>query len=157
MFVDSTHKVMSAAKENLALYNDAELESLFSTRADNTQFYLENVNVSPTTHQVYEVAHIIKIVTGIDCDSFLAKTILTLYPTAKIQVAVYGTESDAKDEILWAVAHFFLGCPWPTYNDDVQLTEFVLLLQKQAQALGFKLNRPITVDDKKSKTANQLS
>lgn len=157
MFVDSTHKVMSAAKENLALYNDAELESLFSTRADNTQFYLENVNVSPTTHQVYEVAHIIKIVTGIDCDSFLAKTILSLYPTAKIQVAVYGTESDAKDEILWAVAHFFLGCPWPTYNDDVQLTEFVLLLQKQAQALGFKLNRPITVDDKKSKTANQLS
>jgi len=157
MLVDSTNNVMSAAKENLALYNDAELESLFSTRADNTQFYLENVNVSPTTHQVYEVAHIIKIVTGIDCDSFLAKTILSLYPTAKIQVAVYGTESDAKDEILWAVAHFFLGCPWPTYNDDVQLTEFVLLLQKQAQALGFKLSRPITVDDKKTKTAKLLS
>ena len=157
MLVDSTNNVMSAAKENYALYDDTELDSLFSTRADNTQFYLENVNVSPTTHQVYEVAHIIKIVTGIDCDSFLAKTILSLYPTAKIQVAVYGTESDAKDEILWAVAHFFLGCPWPTYNDDVQLTEFVLLLQKQAQALGFKLNRPITVDDKKSKTANLLS
>jgi len=157
MLVDSTNNVMSAAKENYALYDDTELDSLFSTRADNTQFYLENVNVSPTTHQVYEVAHIIKIVTGIDCDSFLAKTILSLYPTAKIQVAVYGTESDAKDEILWAVAHFFLGCPWPTYNDDVQLTEFVLLLQKQAQALGFKLSRPITVDDKKSKTANLLS
>ena len=157
MLVDSTNKVMSAAKENLALYNDAELDLLFSRRADNTQFYLENVNVSPTTHQVYEVAHIIKIVTGIDCDSFLAKTILSLYPTAKIQVAVYGTESDAKDEILWAVAHFFLGCPWPTYNDDVQLTEFVLLLQKQAQALGFKLSRPITVDDKKSKIAKLLS
>jgi hypothetical protein len=134
---------MSAAKENLALYNDTELDLLFSTQADNTQFYLDNVNVSPTIHQVYEVAHIIKIVTGIDCDSFLAKTILSLYPTAKIQVAVYGTESDAKDEILWAVAHFFLGCPWPTDNDDVQLTEFVLLLQKQAQALGFKLSRPI--------------
>jgi hypothetical protein len=157
MLVDSTNKVMSAAKENFALYDDTELDSLFSTRADNTQFYLENVNVSPTTHQVYEVAHIIKIVTGIDCDSFLAKTILSLYPTAKIQVAVYGTESDAKDEILWAVAHFFLGCPWPTYNDDVQLTEFVLLLQKQAQALGFKLNRPITIDDKKSKIAKLFS
>lgn len=149
MLVDSTNKVMSAAKENFALYNDTELDSLFSTRAGNAQFYLENVNVSPTTHQVYEVAHIIKIVTGIDCDSFLAKTILSLYPTAKIQVAVYGTESDAKDEILWAVAHFFLGCPWPTYDDDVQLTEFVLLLQKQAQALGFKVCRPITINEKK--------
>jgi hypothetical protein len=157
MFVDSTNKVMSAAKENSALYDDAELDSLFSTRADNTQFYLDNVNLAPTTHQVYEVAHIIKIVTGINCDSFLAKTILSLYPTAKIQVAVYGTESDAKDEILWAVAHFFLGCPWPTYNDDVQLTEFVLLLQKQAQALGFKLNRPITVNEKRSKAAKLLS
>ena len=139
MLVDSTNKVMAEAKENITLD-----ESLFSSKANTAQFYLENVNLSPTTHQVYEVAHIIKIVTGIDCDSSLAKTILSLYPTAKIQVAVYGTESDAKDEILWAVAHFFLGCPWPTYNDDVQLIEFVLLLQKQAQALGFKLSRPIT-------------
>ena len=153
MLIDSTNKVMSAAKENLTLSDD-RFHSSFSDRADTTQFYLDNVNVSPTTHQVYEVAHIIKIVTGIDCDSFLAKTILSLYPAAKIQVAVYGTESNAKDEILWAVAHFFLGCPWPTYNDEVQLTDFILLLQKQAQSLGFNLSRPIIGNDKKPMLSN---
>jgi len=138
MLVDSTSKVMAAAKGNIILD-----ESLFSSRANTAQFYLDNVNLSPTTHQVYEVAHIIKIVTGIDCDTLLARIILTLYPTAKIQVAVYGTESDAKDEILWAVSHFFLGCPWPTFEDNVELTEFVLLLQQQAKALGFNLSRPL--------------
>lgn len=138
MHVDSANKVMAAAKENLAVE-----ASLFSSRANMAQFYLDNVNLSPTTHQVYEVAHIIKIVTGIDCDTVLARTILTLYPTAKIQVAVYGTESDAKDEILWAVSHFFLGCPWPSDEDHVELTEFIVLLQQQARALGFNIIRPL--------------
>jgi len=138
MHVEQTDKVMAAAKGKLSLN-----ESLFSLRANTAQFYLENVNLSPSTHQVYEVAHIIKIVTGIDCSTTLAKTILTLYPTAKIQVAVYGTESDAKDEILWAVAHFFLGCPWPSFEDNVELTEFILLLQQQAKSLGFDIYRPL--------------
>ena len=138
MVVDSTNKVMNAAKESIALDG-----SLFSSKTNTAQFYLENVNLSPSTHQVYEVAHIIKIVTGIDCSTTLAKTILTLYPTAKIQVAVYGTESDAKDEILWAVAHFFLGCPWPSFEDNVELTEFILLLQQQAKSLGFDIYRPL--------------
>lgn len=138
MLVDSPSKIMSAAKEEIAL-NENGLHPLLTTRAGTTKFYIENVNLSPTTHQVYEVAHIIKIVTGIDCDSLLAKIILSLYPTAKIQVAVFGTESDAKDEILWAVSHFFLGCPWPSFDDKVELLEFVSLLQKQAKALGFKL------------------
>ncbi|OUR64545.1 hypothetical protein A9Q79_04375 [Methylophaga sp. 42_25_T18] len=138
MVVDSTNKVMNAAKESIALD-----ESLFSSKADTAQFYLENVNLTPTTHQVFEVAHIIKIVTGINCDTSLAKIILTLYPTAKIQVAVYGTESDAKDEILWAVSHFFLGCPWPTFEDNVELTDFILLLQQQASSLGFNICRPL--------------
>ena len=138
MLVEQTDKVMAAAKGKLSLN-----ESLFSSRANTAQFYLENVNLSPSTHQVYEVAHIIKIVTGIDCDTALAKTILTLYPTAKIQVAVYGTESDAKDEILWAVAHFFLGCPWPSFEDDVVLSEFISLLQQQAKFSGFDIYRPL--------------
>ena len=142
MLIESTNKVMASAKENI-VFNIDGVQPLFSARVNITQFYLDNVNLTPTTHQVYEVAHIIKIVTGIDCDSLLAKTILTLYPTAKIQVAVYGTESDAKDEILWAVAHFFLGCPWPTFEDNVELTEFILLLQQQAKALGFNLSRPL--------------
>ena len=139
MLIESTNKVMAAAKGNITVN-----ESLFRTRANTAQFYIDNVNLSPTTHQVYEVAHIIKIVTGIDCDTLLAKTILTLYPSAKIQVAVYGTESDAKDEILWAVSHFFLGCPWPTFEDNVELTEFILLLQQQAKALGFNVSRPMS-------------
>lgn len=138
MVVDSTNKVMAAAKKNIVLD-----DPLFSSKANTAQFYLENVNLSPSTHQVYEVAHIIKIVTGIDCDTSLAKTILTLYPTAKIQVAVYGTESEAKDEILWAVSHFFLGCPWPTFEDNVELTEFILLIQQQAKAMGFDICRPL--------------
>jgi len=129
---------MNAAKESIALDG-----SLFSSKTNTAQFYLENVNLSPSSHQVYEVAHIIKIVTGIDCNTTLAKTILTLYPTAKIQVAVYGTESEAKDEILWAVSHFFLGCPWPTCEDSVELTEFILLIQQQAKALGFDICRPL--------------
>lgn len=138
MHVDSTNKVMAAAKDNIAVE-----ASLFNSRVNTAQFYLENVNLSPTIHQVYEVAHIIKIVTGIDCDSLLATTILTLYPTAKIQVAVYGTESDAKDEILWAVSHFFLGCPWPSFEDKVELRDFIYLLQQQAKTLGFNISRPL--------------
>ncbi len=138
MHVESPNQVMEAAKESPTVG-----ATLFSSKANNAQFYLENVNLSPTTHQVYEVAHIIKIVTGIDCDTILAKTILSLYPTAKIQVAVYGTESDAKDEILWAVSHFFLGCPWPSEEDHVELTDFIALLQEQAKALGFTIIRPL--------------
>jgi hypothetical protein len=141
MLVESPIKIMSMARAQLA--EEGGIKAAFSSQANIAQFYMENVNLSPTLHQVYEVAYLIKIVTGIECDSTLAKTILTLYPTAKIQVAVYGTESDAKDEILWAVAHFFLGCPWPQSDDHVDVTDFVSLLQKQATALGFTISRPI--------------
>ena len=69
-----------------------------------------------------------------------AKTILALFPHARIKLAVYGIhDTDVCDDLRFAVAHFVLGCRWPVNGDrNVNLDEFLSLLRKQAELMDLK-------------------
>jgi hypothetical protein len=53
---------------------------------------------------------------------------------------MYGVvETHVRGDLSFAVAHFFLGCRWPKYEDvDVDIDAFVELLKQQAVTMGFE-------------------
>lgn len=76
---------------------------------------------------------------GWDISQDQVKAILALYPHARIKLVVYEglNDTEVRDLVAGAVADFFLGCPWPTYGDKVDMLEFLTALRKQAIAMGF--------------------
>lgn len=75
--------------------------------------------------------------------------ILSLYPHARIKLALDGLDTEPMGLVMDAFAHFFLGCSWPKYGDIqhgepvegadklVDMDEFRALLKKQAKTMGF--------------------
>jgi hypothetical protein len=107
--------------------------------ADNAKFLKENVSAAPNHKGYSTVADYIQSITGIAFQVEDAKLLLDLYPRARIKVAEFGIEdSDVKDEIAFSVSHFFLGCSWPTYGEQVDHDSFVDLLKRQANKVGFQ-------------------
>jgi hypothetical protein len=107
---------------------------------DNAKWLAENANAEPTDEQYKEVQSFILECSGIDLGTKGTKTLLSIYPRAKIKVAKYDvSDTDVRDDISFAVAHFFLGCAWPTYGDNVDIDAFVDLLKRQAVKVGFEV------------------
>jgi hypothetical protein len=120
------------------------LHYIFAMQRSASQFYLDNAAAQPSEKHLEEVAGYFAGITGLAFSSEQAEAILSLYPRARIKVAVYDGifDTDVRDELSFAVAHFFLGCSWPTYGDAIDLDEFMDLMTRQALAMGFKKSEP---------------
>jgi hypothetical protein len=137
MYIDTPDKTMALATK-LGGAQDADVRLLLRMRLQSSTFYYENRNATPTPQDYVEVAQRMSDATELDISVEQAEAILALYPHARIKVALYGTsDTDVREELMFAAAHFFLGCAWPTYGDCVDIEAFVELLKKQAVQLGF--------------------
>lgn len=112
---------------------------LLRMKRDASKFFFDNRHAYPTPENYAAVAQHWLETTDIQFSPEQAEAILALYPQARIKVAVYGgiADTDVRDELGFAISHFFLGCTWPTFGDKIDIDEFVSLLKKQASLMGF--------------------
>jgi hypothetical protein len=133
MYIDSPQKTMALAAK-LGGPQDADVRSLMRMRLQSCTFYYENRNAMPTAQDYVDAAQRMSEATELDISVEQAEAILALYPHARIKIALYGTsDTDVREEMMFAAAHFFLGCEWPVYGDNVDIEAFVQLLKEQAE------------------------
>lgn len=139
MFIDKPENTIRLGARDDGITDDGT-HYLLRMRRDSSMFYLNNRAAMPTAQNIAEVAKHFAEISGVEFSPEQAEAILSLYPQVRIKVANYDgiEDTDVRDGLSFAMAHFFLGCTWPTFGDKVDLELFVALLQKQAGLMGFR-------------------
>lgn len=119
--------------------NDSGDDFILDMYTDSTNYYFSNRAVMPTEEAYMEATDFINEMTGIIFNVEQVKDILSLYPHSRISLAMNGS-SGCPDDLSFAISHFLLGCAWPTYGDNININEFVLLLQSQAKKVFQDIN-----------------
>lgn len=106
----------------------------------NTNMFFYTWRNSPMnpTHALH-AAEFMSAQAGFEISPEQAEGILTLYPHARIKMVQYeGLDTtEVRDLVSDALAHFFLGCTWPTYGDKINAEVFCKALYRQAIEMGF--------------------
>lgn len=122
-----------AAKEDDELVDG--LHYWFAMLRDSNALLIEHVNAQPSERQLEDAAAHLEEITDLAWTTSQVAMLLSLYPRARITLAGGGK---AHEDLAFAVAHFFLNTSWPTYGDEVDVSAFVELLQRQAMLMGFR-------------------
>jgi hypothetical protein len=138
MFINSVKNVMQllGSKDN---QTDDGVHFRIIMHRESTAFYSENSSAEPTEENFQDAANFISEITKLHCSISQAKGILLFYPHVRIKMAVYNgiTGTDVRDGLSGAVAHYFLGCEWPTFGDKADPSVFVEGIKKEAIHHGF--------------------
>lgn len=115
---------------------------LRSIRADREHNNLNfDVQLSPAA--LAEATEYARDVCGVDFSEEQISNILALYPIERIDIAVHSLrDTMTRDSLSGVLAHFLLGSSWPNFGDNVDISAFQAVLERQAQKLGFKLTPP---------------
>lgn len=132
MFIDTPANTMRLASEK------DDLPFLIRRRA--AEFYFNNRDAQPTYSDCRVAAANFKDSTGIEIKASELKDILALYPQARISLAFYGP-GDTGSEIAAALAHFYVGCEWPTYGDQIDIDAFMSLFVSQRERVRTAIAR----------------
>jgi hypothetical protein len=110
------------------------LHVVFGMHRQRALSLLENINQQITQEHLKEAVEFLSEISEIDIEVSFVEKLLALYPAARINIAlvdgVHG-DSEARDELSFAFSHFILGCPWPMCGDQIDMVEFIALLQRQ--------------------------
>lgn len=101
-----------------------------------TLLNLQHLKLQPD--HVAAARELVKEHAGLDIPVTVLESILNLYPETKIRIADNRgfIDSDVSDLLLDTIAHFFLGCSWPTGADNVDMPFFMGVLKAQAKTFN---------------------
>jgi hypothetical protein len=118
---------------------DDGLHYLFKMHRDKMCYFVTKSQVSLTSQKISDATTFMSSVSEVSLSRSLVAQMLDLFPFAKIKLAEHSIhETDVRDELADAVGYFFTGSWWPKNSDqDVDAAEFVALIQKQAQLMGY--------------------
>lgn len=135
MFIDSAKNTLNIASRLDELTSDGT-HYLLRMRRESSAFLYENRDVMPTDERYAQAAAFLKEITELEFTLEQTKNILSLYPNVRISLAT-SSISASKEGLSFVAAHFFLGCNWPVYGDNIDADEFLKILKKSANLIGF--------------------
>ena len=132
MFVDS-------AKNTMRLAQDSENLFVINMRSKTTMEILNHRYMATPDEAYRDVAALWAEHAKVDLTIGQVEAILSLYPRERIAMVLANTVSDTDiaDQLMSVLAHFYLGCTWPTYGDNVDTDRFLSLLQHQVKQMEF--------------------
>ena len=137
-----TVKTFNAILDNYesGIADPRQVELTFQLHRDGAKFYLDNRDAVPTPEHYKEAGEHISETTGVIVSADDTAAILSLFPSARIKLAVYnGCGDEVRDLIYDAACAFFGGFESPTYGDKVDIDRFILHLQSQAKKMGYRV------------------
>jgi hypothetical protein len=139
MFIKEPESILRLSDSEDGLTDDGT-HYLFRMQRDAAKLYWNNVDLQPSDAAYAEAAEYLSEITEVWLNKNTTKRILSLYPHARINLAKANGAgpTDVRDDLSFAVAHFFLGSRWPNFGDRVDVERFVAVLQSEAKAFGFK-------------------
>lgn len=141
MFIMTAENAVRQFDDNGNPKRDAEflLRSIRAGREHNNLNF--DVHLSPA--DLADATQYARDVCGVDFSEEQISNILALYPIERIDIAVHSLrDTMTRDSFSGILAHFLVGSSWPNYGDNVDISEFQAVLERQAQKLGYKLTPP---------------
>jgi hypothetical protein len=129
MFSTTPEFVMKEASDDRSAF--------LSIQRNISRLLHDNRQATPRPELYQDVACFLKEHTNLSFNPEKVESILSLYPHARIKLALYERDTEVDDLVLDAVAHFFLGCHWPQGKDEVDMTAFREAVRKQSRLMGF--------------------
>ena len=138
MFIDTPQNTLKLAGRQEDITNDGT-HYLMRMRRDTSMFFYENRDAKPSANNYAVAAQFFTEITEVEIGAEQAEAILALYPHTRIKIAKYDgiRDTEVRDGLSSAAAHFFLGCEWPNNGDNVDIDAFVGLLKQSANLMGF--------------------
>ncbi|MBD8615597.1 MULTISPECIES: hypothetical protein [Pseudomonas] len=138
MFIDNPANTIKLA-EGSEGRGPESTHYLLEMRQDTAKFYMNNIGAIPTDKNYEDAREYLTEITGLEFNCEQTESLLDLYAHVRIKLAVYDgiSDTDVRDDLSYAAAHFILGCPWPTYGEQADMEEFMVMLHAQGHALGF--------------------
>jgi len=116
---------------------EEEISVLLNITRNINSFLFDNRNVELSTADIVFASETFQENVGLNLTEVQMRGIISLYPHARIKLAYYGEDTETVDCLLDAFAHFFLGCQWPTYGDDVSPNVFRQAMHARMRAMKF--------------------
>lgn len=141
MFIMTAANAVRQFDDNGNPKRDAEalLRNIQAGREHNSLHF----DVQLTPADLVDATQYARDVCGIDFSEEQISNIMALYPSERIDIAMHSLrDTMTRDSFSGILAHFLLGSSWPNYGDNVDISEFQALLERQAQKLGYKLTPP---------------
>jgi len=118
-----------------------QAELLSSMHRKAALLFLENKNAVPTQEDFLEAAEYILDTTGVMLNIEEIESIFSLFPFARIKLALEGVDDTEVRGLIYDVAcNFFVGCEAPLLKDDIDMDRFIRYLQLQAKAMGYRVH-----------------
>ena len=142
----------STAKDIMELYqssNKDEIAEYFPLLMNERLNCIFQKSVEPKTEDYQEVADMLNGVLELNIEAGHVKVLLDFYPYVKAKIAHNPANDEMmRDLILDAVSDFFLGCPWPEYEENINMDNYLdaLTVQFKGFSTGFEIMSQIIVD-----------
>lgn len=129
MFIDSARNTMTIAQ------NKNQFE-VIEERARETLTLLNHRYMTTSDSLYTEVAKMWSDAMKADFNAAQAASILSLYARERIALTLTGAITpELRQQLLDVLAHFLVGCHWPTYGDTVDMDRFLSLLQHMKNSM----------------------
>lgn len=136
-------KILSRILNNLdsGVADPHQVDLQFAMHRNSMQFYLNNRNAVASEKNYQDAADRMSESTGVQVSPAQAKDILSLFPAARIKLAVHDgcSDSDVRDLISEAAWAYFAGSESPTFDTKTEADRMYRHLQAQAVEMGFAL------------------
>lgn len=142
----------STAKDIMEIYkssNKDEIAEYFPLLMNERLNCIFQKSIEPKTEDYQEVADMLNGMLELNIEAGHVKVLLDFYPYVKAKIAHNpATDEMMRDLILDAVSDFFLGCPWPEYEENVNMDDYldVLSVQFKGFSTGFEITSQLIIN-----------
>lgn len=139
MPIEILSRILSNLDSGIAEPRQVDLQ--FAMHRNSMQFYLNNRNAVASERNYQDAADHMSESTGIHISTAQSEDILSLFPAARIKLAVHDgcSNSDVRDLISAAAWAYFAGSESPTFDTQTEADRMYQHLQTQAVNMGFTL------------------
>lgn len=129
---------VDSAKNTMAIAENPNQFFVVESRLRQSMELLNHRYIATPDECYYTVVALWKEEAKLELKASQVETILSLYPRDRILLTLVGNtiNPDVREAMLDVLAHFFLGCKWPDYGDNVDKERFISLLQHQLTNAG---------------------
>lgn len=153
----------SAAKDIMELYqssNKEEIAEYFPLLMNERLNCIFQKNIEPKTEDYQEVTDMLNGVLELNIEAGHVKVLLDFYPYVKAKIAHNPANDEMmRDLILDAVSDFFLGCPWPEYEENINMDNYLdaLTVQFKGFSTGFEIMSQLMVSQHQNYDAPEMT
>lgn len=153
----------STAKDVIELYKSSdknEITEYFPLLMNERLTCIFQASIEPKTEDYQEVADMLNTLLELNIEAGHVKVLLDFYPYVKAKIPHNpATDETMRDFILDAVSDFFLGCPWPEYEENVNMDDYIdaLAIQFKGFSTGFEIMSQLMVSQHQNHDAQEMT